>query len=159
MPSPNQNFFTRHKKLIVILAILLLIAAVLTWYRWPRPLLSGKLLREAQDEVRTTFHVFQYVDGKAVEVTDRIDRAAVTELLSKTRAVRHYSTADGVEAKYIRYTIDYGIGLGIRVGEPVLPYFAMNYAYLTSSGWLSPMWKLLDYEEVIALLDNMLAQN
>ena len=149
MQTPKKSFFLRHK----FLTFLLLLLLFLLWFHWPRPFLSGKLLREAQDEV------FQYVDGKAVEVTDRIDRAAVTELLSKTRAVRHYSTGDGVEAKYIRYTIDYGMGLGIRVGEPVLPYFAMNYAYLTSSGWLRPMWKLLDYEEVIALLDNMLAQN
>lgn len=158
MSKTYPVFFRRHKKLMLFLAVLVLLAIVLAWYHRPRPLLSGKLLREAQDE-RTSFHVFQYIDGKAVEVTDRIDRATVTELLSKTRAVRHYSTADGVEAKYFRYAIDYGVGLGIRVGEPVLPYFAMNYAYLTSSGWFRPMWKLLDYEEVIALLDNMLAQN
>lgn len=156
MRKTSPCFFRRHKKLVLFLAFLALLAALLAWYR-PRPLLTGRDLRQAQNALTTPIRIWQYIDGERIDVTDRIDRAALVERLSTTRCIRFFSSHDGVLTDDLRYEIDISLPGGaihLPLGAPE-PYLSMNHAYRSARGSRT-IWRVLDYEELIADLDALL---
>lgn len=154
-----SDFFTRHKIALLLAALLLLLLALyLLWSYVPRPLLSGRDLREAQNETISTIRVWQYIDGEPVDVTNRLDHAALVERLANTRCIRFFGAHDGVLAGDLRYEIDIslsGSAIHLPLGVPE-PYLSTNHAYRSGNGSRT-VWRVLDYEQLIADLDAMLS--
>ncbi len=160
MSKTYPDFFRRHKKLMLFLAVLVLLAIVLAWYHRPRPLLTGRDLRQAQNELTTPIYIWQYIRGERIDVTDRIDRAALVERLTATHCIRFFSSHDGVFVDDLRYEIDISLPNGaihLPLGAPE-PYLSTNHAYRSARGNRT-IWRVLDYEELIADLDAMLAHD
>lgn len=139
---------------MLFLAVLVLLAIVLAWYHWPRPLLTGRDLRQAQNALTTPIYIWQYIRG------ERIDRAALVERLTATHCIRFFSSHDGVFVDDLRYEIDISLPNGaihLPLGAPE-PYLSTNHAYRSARGNRT-IWRVLDYEELIADLDAMLAHD
>ena len=159
MQTPKKGFFLRHK----FLTFLLLLLLFLLWFHWPRPLLTGLTLREAQNDSKTHIRVDRHINGEYADVTGQIDLDALIDRLAHTRTVRFigsiYGTSYSGFASY--YVINlYLPGRCIRLplgeNDPEYGLDTMNQAYLSDEYLLGIHWQVLDYQDVIAFLDNML---
>ena len=85
MNASGGRFFIRHKKLTILLVFLVLAAVFLLWQLQPRPLLTGRDLRSAQD---APIRVWKYTGSTYLDVTEYIDRDALIDRLTQTRCTR-----------------------------------------------------------------------
>lgn len=158
MNASGGRFFIRHKKLTILLVFLVLAAVFLLRQLQPRPLLTGRDLRSAQD---APIRVWKYTGSTYLDVTEYIDRDALIDRLTQTRCTRFIYIPNTVNNANVRYEIKLELPDGairLPVGAPQ-QRFTTNYAYRSiSRGFLTTVWHVLDYESLIGFLDSMTAQ-